>query len=142
MLAIAVTNEYNQQNVQEKNAREQETSHQSNASTVNHEDATDGTGLDPATWREFHYIRALIFNAELRIVVTMHEKLAHTIHDMHYLALDFTFKRVKSGLEIHSWEVVGMNGRTNRRKNLFAYQVCSNNPRYGPHNYLFKLAHT
>ena len=47
-------------------------------------------------------------------VITMHPRLANYFHQVYYLVIDYTFKRVKG--EIDEWEIVGFVERFKRRK--------------------------
>ncbi|CAK5282197.1 unnamed protein product, partial [Mycena citricolor] len=42
-----------------------------------------------------------------RIVVTMHPELAERIHQVRYLAIDFTFSRVQRSENMDEWEIAG-----------------------------------
>lgn len=47
-------------------------------------------------------------------VITMHPRLAKYFHQVYYLVIDYTFKRVKG--DIDEWEIVGFVERFKRRK--------------------------
>jgi hypothetical protein len=47
-------------------------------------------------------------------VITMHPRLAKYFHQVYYLAIDYTFKRVKGNID--EWEIVGFIERLKRRK--------------------------
>jgi hypothetical protein len=51
------------------------------------------------------YIHAVMAMGDMKWVITMHPQLAKYFHQVYYLVIDYTFKRVKG--DIDEWEIVG-----------------------------------
>lgn len=59
------------------------------------------------------YIQAVIVTSDARWVMTMHPRLAKYFHEIYFLVIDYTFKRVKGGTD--EWEIVAFVERFKRR---------------------------
>ncbi|CAK5282667.1 unnamed protein product [Mycena citricolor] len=61
------------------------------------------------------YIHAVINKGGFRVVVTMHPELAERIHQVRYLAIDFTFSRVHRSERMDEWEIAGFLDSVQKR---------------------------
>lgn len=64
------------------------------------------------------YIHYADWNAKRRLVVTMLQGIANYFHQARYLAVDFTFKRVKG--DMNQWDVATNVARFNERTHTFS----------------------
>jgi hypothetical protein len=60
------------------------------------------------------YIHVVMATGDTKWVITMHPQLAKYFHQVYYLVIDYTFKRVKG--DIDEWEIVGFVEQFKRRK--------------------------
>ncbi|KAJ7572171.1 hypothetical protein C8J56DRAFT_1069546 [Mycena floridula] len=62
------------------------------------------------------YIRCVFSEDNINLVVTMLEPLVNLVHSMHYLTIDYTFKRIDG--KMNEWEIVGFSPEFTCRKSV------------------------